>query len=86
MNMKWLISLSRVAILAACAIWLMTRTPGIRAKGHGVAERNHQVDLLQRTRAWFGRWLGDPLATPAAFFSRTAAGGVLVTKLKLRSP
>jgi hypothetical protein len=39
MNMKWLISLSRVAILAACAIWLMTRTPGIRAKGHGVAER-----------------------------------------------
>ncbi|MGD0068316.1 MAG: prolyl oligopeptidase family serine peptidase [Streptosporangiaceae bacterium] len=34
-------------------------------EGHGVAERNHQVDLLQRTRAWFGRWLGDPLATPA---------------------
>jgi dipeptidyl aminopeptidase/acylaminoacyl peptidase len=29
-------------------------------EGHGVAERNHQLDLLHRTRAWFGRWLGDP--------------------------
>jgi hypothetical protein len=27
----------------------------------------------------------EPLATPAAFFSSTAAGGVLVMKLKLRS-
>ena len=27
----------------------------------------------------------EPLAIPAAFISRTAAGGVLVTKLKLRS-
>ncbi len=27
----------------------------------------------------------EPLAMPAAFFSRTAAGGVLVMKLKLRS-
>ena len=32
MNMKWLINLSRVAILTACAIWLMTRTPGVRAQ------------------------------------------------------
>jgi hypothetical protein len=32
MNMKWLINLSRVAILTACAIWLMTRTPEVRAQ------------------------------------------------------
>ncbi len=29
-------------------------------EGHGPRERNHQRDLLQRTRAWFDRWLGDP--------------------------
>jgi dipeptidyl aminopeptidase/acylaminoacyl peptidase len=29
-------------------------------EGHGLAERNHQIDLLRRTRAWFDRWLGDP--------------------------
>ncbi len=29
-------------------------------EGHGLAERNHQVDALRRTRAWFDRWLGDP--------------------------
>jgi dipeptidyl aminopeptidase/acylaminoacyl peptidase len=29
-------------------------------EGHGVAERNHQLDLLRRTRAWFDRWLSDP--------------------------
>ena len=28
-------------------------------EGHGFAERNHQLDLLRRTRAWFGRWLRD---------------------------
>jgi dipeptidyl aminopeptidase/acylaminoacyl peptidase len=28
-------------------------------EGHGFAERNHQLDLLRRTRAWFDRWLGD---------------------------
>jgi len=27
---------------------------------HGLAERNHQRDLLLRTRAWFDRWLGAP--------------------------
>jgi hypothetical protein len=32
MNMKWLINLSRVAVLTACAIWLMTRTPGVHAQ------------------------------------------------------
>jgi dipeptidyl aminopeptidase/acylaminoacyl peptidase len=29
-------------------------------EGHGLAERNHQRDLLMRTRAWFDRWLSDP--------------------------
>jgi dipeptidyl aminopeptidase/acylaminoacyl peptidase len=28
-------------------------------EGHGLAERNHQLDLLRRTRAWFDRWLRD---------------------------
>ena len=26
-------------------------------EGHGLVERQHQVDLLRRTRAWFDRWL-----------------------------
>ncbi len=26
-------------------------------EGHGFVERNHQLDLLRRTRAWFDRWL-----------------------------
>ena len=26
-------------------------------EGHGLVERNHQRDLLRRTRAWFDRWL-----------------------------
>jgi dipeptidyl aminopeptidase/acylaminoacyl peptidase len=29
-------------------------------EGHGFTERNHQLDLLRRTRAWFERWLNDP--------------------------
>jgi dienelactone hydrolase len=28
-------------------------------EGHGLVERNHQLDLLRRTRAWFDRWLTD---------------------------
>jgi dipeptidyl aminopeptidase/acylaminoacyl peptidase len=28
-------------------------------EGHGLSERNHQRDLLLRTRAWFDRWLRD---------------------------
>jgi dipeptidyl aminopeptidase/acylaminoacyl peptidase len=28
-------------------------------EGHGIVERNHQLDLLRRTRTWFGRWLHD---------------------------
>ena len=26
-------------------------------EGHGIQERNHQLDLLRRTRDWFDRWL-----------------------------
>jgi dipeptidyl aminopeptidase/acylaminoacyl peptidase len=26
-------------------------------EGHSIRERNHQLDVLRRTRAWFGRWL-----------------------------
>jgi dipeptidyl aminopeptidase/acylaminoacyl peptidase len=29
-------------------------------EGHGLAERNHQLDLLRRMRAWFDRWLRNP--------------------------
>jgi dipeptidyl aminopeptidase/acylaminoacyl peptidase len=29
-------------------------------EGHGFVERNHLLDLLRRTRAWFDRWLSDP--------------------------
>ena len=27
-------------------------------EGHSIRERNHQLDVLRRTRAWFDRWLG----------------------------
>ncbi|HEY3735069.1 MAG TPA: S9 family peptidase [Streptosporangiaceae bacterium] len=33
-------------------------------EGHGFAERNHQLDLLRRTRAWFDRWLRDDSNSP----------------------
>ncbi|MGW4966972.1 hypothetical protein ACWEPL_57960 [Nonomuraea sp. NPDC004186] len=26
-------------------------------EGHSIQDRDHQLDLLRRTRAWFGRWL-----------------------------
>ncbi|RQX19115.1 dipeptidyl aminopeptidase [Micromonospora ureilytica] len=26
-------------------------------EGHSIRERNHQIDVLRRTRAWFDRWL-----------------------------
>ncbi|MET9342155.1 S9 family peptidase [Nonomuraea sp. NPDC003804] len=29
-------------------------------EGHAIQERNHQLDVLRRTRAWFDRWLADP--------------------------
>jgi dipeptidyl aminopeptidase/acylaminoacyl peptidase len=29
-------------------------------EGHSFRERNHRLDVLRRTRAWFDRWLGDP--------------------------
>jgi dipeptidyl aminopeptidase/acylaminoacyl peptidase len=27
-------------------------------EGHGITERNHQIDKLRRIRAWFDKWLG----------------------------
>jgi dipeptidyl aminopeptidase/acylaminoacyl peptidase len=33
-------------------------------EGHGLAERNHQRDLLLRTRAWFDRWLASADCPP----------------------
>jgi dipeptidyl aminopeptidase/acylaminoacyl peptidase len=27
-------------------------------EGHNITERQHQIDLLRRVRAWFARWLG----------------------------
>jgi dienelactone hydrolase len=32
-------------------------------EGHHILERSHQIDLLRRTRAWFGQWLG-PASRP----------------------
>jgi dipeptidyl aminopeptidase/acylaminoacyl peptidase len=32
---------------------------------HGIRERNHQLDLLRRVRAWYGRWLGEGVALGA---------------------
>jgi len=29
-------------------------------EGHGISERNHQLDVLRRIGAWFGRWLDNP--------------------------
>lgn len=29
-------------------------------EGHGVQERNHQIDVFRRTHAWFDKWIGDP--------------------------
>ncbi|SEO46053.1 S9 family peptidase [Actinacidiphila rubida] len=29
-------------------------------EGHLIMERTHRIDVLRRTRAWFGRWLGAP--------------------------
>jgi len=46
-------------------------------EGHGFAERNHQLDLLRRTRAWFDRWLRDEtrrIAGNARDTSHHAAG------------
>ena len=31
-------------------------------EGHGTRERNHQLDQLRRTRAWFDRWLTGPVS------------------------
>jgi dipeptidyl aminopeptidase/acylaminoacyl peptidase len=29
-------------------------------ENHSFAERGHQLDVLERTRSWFTRWLGAP--------------------------
>jgi dipeptidyl aminopeptidase/acylaminoacyl peptidase len=29
-------------------------------ENHSFTERTHQIDVLERTRSWFIRWLGDP--------------------------
>jgi dipeptidyl aminopeptidase/acylaminoacyl peptidase len=31
-------------------------------ENHGFTERAHQIDVLERLRSWFTRWLGDPAA------------------------
>jgi dipeptidyl aminopeptidase/acylaminoacyl peptidase len=31
-------------------------------ENHSFTERAHQIDVLERTRSWFIRWLGDPAA------------------------
>ncbi|MEV4070223.1 prolyl oligopeptidase family serine peptidase [Nonomuraea fuscirosea] len=33
-------------------------------EGHVIQERRHQIDVLERTRAWFDRWLAGPAPTP----------------------
>ena len=45
MNTKWLISLSRVAVLTACAIWFMTQTPGVRAMGCATYNTQNNEEL-----------------------------------------
>jgi dipeptidyl aminopeptidase/acylaminoacyl peptidase len=35
-------------------------------EGHRYVERNHQLDLLRRTRAWFERWLSPSTGAPPA--------------------
>ncbi|MFE3453500.1 prolyl oligopeptidase family serine peptidase [Nonomuraea sp. NPDC059194] len=34
-------------------------------EGHAILERDHQLDVLRRTRAWFDRWLADPASDHA---------------------
>jgi dipeptidyl aminopeptidase/acylaminoacyl peptidase len=29
-------------------------------ENHGFTERTHQIDVLDRVRSWFTRWLTDP--------------------------
>jgi dipeptidyl aminopeptidase/acylaminoacyl peptidase len=29
-------------------------------ENHSFSERAHQIDVLERTRSWFTRWLGQP--------------------------
>jgi dipeptidyl aminopeptidase/acylaminoacyl peptidase len=34
-------------------------------ENHSIRERNHQLDLLRRTREWFDRWLMPPADAPS---------------------
>jgi dipeptidyl aminopeptidase/acylaminoacyl peptidase len=34
-------------------------------ESHGLTERAHQIDVLERARSWFTHWLGDPPRTTA---------------------
>ncbi len=43
-----------------CEVVVYPREP------HGIRERNHQLDLLRRVRAWTARWLGPGWERPAA--------------------
>ncbi|MFG1709652.1 alpha/beta hydrolase family protein [Nonomuraea sp. M3C6] len=43
-------------------------------EGHSIQERNHQLDLLRRTRAWFERWLDDPASDQASTGGGTRLG------------
>jgi dipeptidyl aminopeptidase/acylaminoacyl peptidase len=40
-------------------------------EGHGFVERNHQLDLLRRMRAWFERWLRDGASDGRRLLSAT---------------
>ncbi|WP_328814624.1 alpha/beta hydrolase family protein [Nonomuraea cypriaca] len=41
-------------------------------EGHSIRERDHQLDVLRRTRAWFDRWLAGPAPDPGARPGRRA--------------
>jgi dipeptidyl aminopeptidase/acylaminoacyl peptidase len=42
-------------------------------EGHNITERQHQIDLLRRIRAWFARWLGMQSGTGTGAADRTRA-------------
>jgi hypothetical protein len=44
-------------------------------EGNGIRERDHQLDLLRRTREWFDRWLTSTDTRSASVDDGTAATG-----------
>lgn len=42
-------------------------------EGHWIRERDHQLDLLRRTREWFDRWLAPTSLHPESVDDGTAA-------------